>query len=265
MAAKKKKSSTSAWLLFWLAFIIAVTLLFVINRKKIEESLAVLKGLFSDTKTEAPAEGGKPETNVVTAVDTRQDKPPQSPQQPAAGQQAPKPDKPAETKPAQPAAPAKPAEPVKPATGQPAAAQPAAKTVTRQVYMIRLDNDGSVVASKTARSLPSSDSPMQDAVEAVIRGVTADEEKKGLLSLMPKNVKILSATVQGSTAYINFSEDFMYNTYGIEGYAGQLRQIVWTATEFSNVKDVQILIDGKRVDYLGEGIWMGSPLSRDSF
>ncbi|MDR0448242.1 MAG: hypothetical protein LBH07_06195 [Treponema sp.] len=39
--------------------------------------------------------------------------------------------------------------------------------------------------------------------------------------------------------------------------------MVLTATEFNNVKDVQILIDGKRVDYLGEGIWIGSPVGRN--
>jgi spore germination protein GerM len=74
----------------------------------------------------------------------------------------------------------------------------------------------------------------------------------------------LGAAIQGNTAYINFSEDFLFNTYGIEGYAGQIRQVVWTATEFASVKDVQILVEGKRVDYLGEGIWIGSPLDRNS-
>jgi spore germination protein GerM len=69
--------------------------------------------------------------------------------------------------------------------------------------------------------------------------------------------------VRGSTAYISFSEEFQYNTFGVEGYAAQLRQIVWTVTEFTNVSDVQILIEGRRVDYLGEGIWIGSPLDRD--
>jgi spore germination protein GerM len=83
--------------------------------------------------------------------------------------------------------------------------------------------------------------------------------------MIPHNTRILSATVRGSTAYISFSEDFMFNTFGVEGYVAQLRQIVWTVTEFPNVRDVQILIDGRRIDYLGEGIWIGSPISRQSF
>ncbi|MDR3124205.1 MAG: GerMN domain-containing protein, partial [Treponema sp.] len=68
-----------------------------------------------------------------------------------------------------------------------------------------------------------------------------------------------------STAYLSFSEDFQFNTYGVEGYIGQLRQIIWTATEFPNISDVQILIEGRRIDYLGERIAIGSPLGRDAF
>ena len=113
------------------------------------------------------------------------------------------------------------------------------------------------------RRIPVSDSPMTDALQALITGPNNEEKSKGLISLIPSNTRILSATVRGDTAYISFSEDFQYNTYGVEGYAAQLKQIVFTATEFPNIKSVQILIEGRRLDYLGEGIWIGSPLSRD--
>jgi spore germination protein GerM len=105
---------------------------------------------------------------------------------------------------------------------------------------------------------------MLDSLNALLAGPSAAERQRGLVSLIPRNTRILSATVRGATAYISFSEDFQYNTYGVEGYAAQRQQIVWTATEFSTVKDVQILIEGRRVDYLGEGIWIGSPISRES-
>ena len=104
---------------------------------------------------------------------------------------------------------------------------------------------------------------MTDTVRALITGPSNEEKNKGLITLVPQNTRILSATVRGDTAYLSFSEDFQYNTYGVEGYAGQLRQVVFTVTEFPNIKYVQILIEGRRVDYLGEGIWIGSPLSRD--
>ena len=146
----------------------------------------------------------------------------------------------------------------------PEAVQRTAELRERVLYFTHVDKDGSILRVKVNRRLPVSDSPLLDVLQALVVGPSADEKQKGLISLIPPGTRILYATVRGTTAYINFSEDFQYNTYGVEGYAGQLRQIVFTATEFSNVTDVQILVEGRRIDYLGEGIWMGSPLSRDS-
>jgi spore germination protein GerM len=105
---------------------------------------------------------------------------------------------------------------------------------------------------------------MLDVLQVLLRGPSLEEQQRDLISLIPQGTRVLSATVRGDTAYISFSEEFQFNTYGVEGYAAQLRQIVWTVTEFSTVTDVQILIEGRRVDYLGEGIWIGSPINRDS-
>jgi spore germination protein GerM len=105
---------------------------------------------------------------------------------------------------------------------------------------------------------------MVDSLQALLGGPNAEEQRRGMVSLIPQGVRILSATVRGNTAYINYSEELQFNTFGVEGYIESRKQIVWTATEFSNVKDVQILIEGSRVDYLGEGIWIGSPLGREN-
>jgi len=106
---------------------------------------------------------------------------------------------------------------------------------------------------------------MRDSLNVLLMGPSVEELNRGIINLIPQNTRILSAAIRGDTAYINFSEDFLFNTHGVEGYVAQLRQIVWTVTEFSNVSDVQILIEGRRLDYLGEGIWIGSPISRASF
>jgi spore germination protein GerM len=72
-------------------------------------------------------------------------------------------------------------------------------------------------------------------------------------------------TVKGDTATIDFSEQFRFNSLGIEGLRTQLRQVVWAATEFPTVSRVQVLIEGKHVDFLGpEGAAVDSPLGRDS-
>jgi len=158
----------------------------------------------------------------------------------------------------------KPATPTPPAKPQPEAPKPV-QTRDRNIYFTQIDKDGQILQSRVARKIPVSDSPLLDALNVLLKGPSADEISKGILNLIPQNTRILTATVRGNTAYVNFSEDFLFNTFGVEGYVAQLRQIVWTVTEFSNVSDIQILVEGRRLDYLGEGIWIGSPINRQSF
>jgi len=166
---------------------------------------------------------------------------------------------PSTTPPAQPPAPPSQPPPPPVQTSQPAA------TRERFIYFANINNDGQILQSRVTRRLPVSETPLQDVLNAVLAGPTAEELSRNILNLIPVNTRLLSATVRGSTAYLNFSEDFMFNTYGVEGYVAQLKQIVWTATEFPNIRDIQILIDSRRVDYLAEGILIGSPIGRTSF
>jgi spore germination protein GerM len=88
----------------------------------------------------------------------------------------------------------------------------------------------------------------------------------GLISLIPEQSKLLSVNIKNGTAFLNFSEGFRFNSFGLEGYNAQLKQIVYTATEFSNIDSVQIMIEGKIKEYMGtEGGYIGSPLSRSDF
>ena len=133
----------------------------------------------------------------------------------------------------------------------------------RTMYFINVDRDGTILRIKVNRSLPVTDSPLTDTLSALLAGPVPDEQDRGLITLIPEGTRIMNATIRGNTAYINLNEDFQFNIYGVEGYAGALRQIVWTATEFPNVLDVQILIEGRRIDFLGEGVWIGSPVTRE--
>ena len=304
-ASSNGQKKTHSWaILFWLAFTIIILGLFLFNREAITGSIQIIRNEIAAQKTpgkEKPPAG--PAEKIPPATPPAQPTPPPatpplavpvappaatSPAAQPVSQQSPASSKPApqpvntQPVPAQPAPSAK-AAPSPPA-GKPAApAQPAAQTPgqtpqaapqtsqgtqagrDRALYFIQVDRGGSILRVKVNRNIPVSDSPLTDVIQAMITGPNGDEKGKGLISLIPPATKILSATVRGDTAYINFSEDFQYNTYGVEGYAGQLRQIVFTATEFPNVTDVQILIEGRRHDYLGEGIWIGSPLNRDMF
>jgi hypothetical protein len=272
---RKKPAGKSLIYLFWFVFFVVILLLFIINWKTIRNT--VNNTGFVDRITrrtaEAPPESPEdavpaqedetPPVSVVVprpADDNAESLPPQSTEPEAP---APEPAAPLLTPAAEPVKPPEPAP--KPAVDTPKPA-PVPKTVERSVYFIKFDEEnGVILRTKVSRTLPVTDSPLLDVLNTLLRGPTAAEEKQKLRSLIPSGTRVLSATVRGSTAYVSFSEDFQFNTDGIEGYIAQLQQLVWTITEFSNVKDVQFLIEGRRVDYLGEGIRIGSPLSRNNF
>ena len=46
---------------------------------------------------------------------------------------------------------------------------------------------------------------------------------------------------------MDFNESFRFNPQGLEALNAQLRQVVYAATEFPSVKEVQVLIEGKKV------------------
>jgi len=265
MSAAVRKKAGGAWLLFWLVFLIGVTLLFMLNMERIKVTLSeadVLEKLFRKGIA-SPEEdaAGELERQIPELANGAAENPGFTREGSLAEQIVPsegsvQPGNSAELETQPPEGNTDLQSETAVGAGLPG------KTVTRSVYLMRVDSAGTILWTNVKRDLPASDSPLLDVLESLIKGPSAAEEKQGLISLIPKNVKIQNAAVRGNTAYISFSEDFLFNTYGMEGYAGQRRQIILTATEFSNVKDVQILIDGKRVDYLGEGIWIGSPISR---
>jgi len=134
------------------------------------------------------------------------------------------------------------------------------------IYWVRVDADGKLIPKSVTRLLPKSDAPMSDALQTLFAAPTVDELKQGVRTLIPPDTKLRSAWVKDGVAFINVSEEFQFNQYGIDGALAQLLQVVFTATEFSTVKSVQFLIEGQKKEYLGaEGVWIGSPLSRSSF
>jgi spore germination protein GerM len=246
-------------ILFWLVFAIFIFALFIYNREAVESGIQIVKDAFSSREI---ADAG--------TLEVKEQRPPET-QQPAGQQPV---AQPSVTQPAEPvkqpdsATPSVAQQPVQQSPQSQTAQNPQntqrpPETRERVLYFIQVDRSGYINRVKANRKLPVSDSPLTDVIQALIAGPDAGEKSSGLISLIPPATKLLSASVRGNTAYISFNEEFQYNTYGVEGYAGQLRQVVFTATEFPNVTDVQILIEGRRIDYLGEGVWVGSPVSRD--
>ena len=134
------------------------------------------------------------------------------------------------------------------------------------LYFVAIDADGTVIRKEIEKQLPYTKTPLTAAINTLLHGPEFSETERGYMSLIPQNVKLLSAVIENRVAVLNFSEDFLYNKFGVEGYLGQLMQIVYTATAFTTIDSVLFLINGEKQEYLGgEGVWIGTPLARSSF
>jgi hypothetical protein len=133
----------------------------------------------------------------------------------------------------------------------------------RAVFFMRVDSDGVLVRAQEMRQVQNSPSPLLDTVNTLLGGTTEVEKARGVTTLIPAGTVLINAAMRGNTAVLNFNENFMFNSYGAEGYLAQLRQIIWTATEFPGVRNVQFLVEGQRIDFLGDNIRLDQPISRE--
>ena len=139
-----------------------------------------------------------------------------------------------------------------------------ANTTKSKICFVALDSDGLVVRKEVSRSV-AKDSPLAEALKELLKGPSATEAKTGCQSYIPEGSKLLGITIKDGIATLNFNEEFQFNNYGPVGSNVQLMQVVYTATSFSTVKKVQFLIEGKKLDYLSEGVWVGSPRGRNDY
>ena len=262
---KKKKSSIGC--LFWIALILLVLVVFLFNRNTINnvlESTGFMKVLTEDNseKTGTPdievktVEQEKPDTgrsqketeDEVQVIEIVSKTKEQTAEEQDSGEQSVEEQKQEEE------------------NTRRQTVEPGKKMRNARLYFIDVDDQGVIRMKAVLRPVYYIDSPLTETINTLISGLLPSELNKELITLIPEDTKLLSVTVDGGTAYLDFNEAFRFNTLGSEGLKAQLQQIVFTTTEFSTVKNVQILIEGEKQDYLGpEGVYIGTPLNRNSF
>lgn len=235
----KKKSGLGC--LFWLALALLVVVVFLYNRERINRVLAS-SGLLA----------GKAEPEVTVRPEK---------QAPEPAVPTPRPDARAPSAPEVvirvPSAPPQ-------AGGDTAASTTQARVRKARIFFVQVSQSGDIALQGVIRSVPYTDSPLKETLVTLLDGQATQELSGGLLTMIPANVKLRNVTVKGSTAFVDLSDEFRFNSLGRDGLQAQVKQLVYTATEFSNVKSVQILVEGKQLDYLSsEGPYIGKPISRD--
>jgi germination protein M len=251
--------------LFYVALVLLALVIFLFNRGRVQE--VIEKTGF--TRLFEKKKGAPVEVVVAPPEQPRpgaQSQPGQTPaQQPGAAPDssaAPKEKPPVDVvvelvKPA--------ASPQKPAPGK-VQEPPPSRTRQARLFFIAVKPDGGIQLKSVIRPVKYTDAPLTSTLEALLAGPTPTEVNQGLMSLVAPEARLRGARVKDGTAYLDFSEAFRFNSLGKEGLSAQLQQVVYSATEFSTVKRVQILLEGRTADYLGpEGLFIGRPLSRESF
>ncbi len=100
---------------------------------------------------------------------------------------------------------------------------------------------------------------------ALLTLITKKPSSDKMESLVPEGTKVLGFKVdKDGTAYADFSKEIVkrgegsYNEFMLTG------SIVNTLTEFSEIKRVQILVDGKKVTSIGGYMDLEEPLERNT-
>lgn len=275
MADNKKKKNTKAGIIFWLIFAIAILIAFLIARGRISEVLdetGFFKEVMEDNSSFISDALKKTTQEIDTIIDILpQEKESvvdlQTTETSTENSEQEIPTSEEEKKPVTTAPPKIKTEDTL-TLAKPETTETPTNTVKTKLilYFVMIEGDGTVVRKEVSREIDKTKIPLTTSLKALLQGPTISELEKGTMSLIPEGTKLLSATITDKTAFLNFSDEFQYNKFGVEGYLGQLMQIVYTATSFSSIDSVQFLINGQKESYLGgEGVWIGSPLPRSTF
>ncbi|MFP4152036.1 MAG: GerMN domain-containing protein [Alkalispirochaeta sp.] len=271
MGKERSRKKSSFGVVFWIAAILLVLIIFLFNLPAIREVLTTtgfVEVVFEERDQDTPEDSVGPEDtgseeSVPLPAPDETEVDPDTPESPGATENE-SGDPTVSDEPDDPVVDADEEDPQEIVVEPPADPETESTERTRSVtlFFIRVTDDGRIVAEPVQRTIRFSGGPLTHAIQALISGPNAEDLNKGLLSLIPQGTELISARVSDGVAYLNFNEAFRFNTMGLEGYLAQMQQIVHTATVFSTVDAVQILIEGEQVDYLGgDGVYVAEPIT----
>lgn len=143
---------------------------------------------------------------------------------------------------------------------------PPVRSRISKLYFLRISESGKPELIPMERKITYRNAPLTETLKELLKGPTPQEREKGISTLIPQGTEIKKVYIRDGIAYIDLGESFRFNPFGAEGYQTQVRQIVYTVTEFPGIHGVQFLVEGRKLDYLSpEGVYIGKPLLRDSF
>jgi len=102
-------------------------------------------------------------------------------------------------------------------------------------------------------------------LESMLEGVTEDDVRLGLASAIPEGTTLNSVAIEGTTGVVDLSAEFAAGG-DAESARQRLAQVVYVMTQFPEVEDVSILVDGEALTAVGDaGVAVGGNLTRSDF
>ena len=140
--------------------------------------------------------------------------------------------------------------------------KPSKKDKESEIYFLT-ENGQKSALSTTKKEFRSSSDKFRSTMEALFSGPNGFEKIAGVYSEIPSDTKLLGIKEDANSYTINISEDFTQGG-GADSMKIRVKQLVTTAVQAADGKDVYLEIEGERVDYIGgEGIIILQPLQRN--
>lgn len=123
---------------------------------------------------------------------------------------------------------------------------PQGEVTSFKLFFANPEKGGSECAEKlysVNRRVPKTDQPLKVALEQLVSGPTTAESREGFISISTSG-KIKDVSIADGVAVINFTSEIDDGVAGSCGVSHITRPIAETVTQFPEVKEVKILVDG---------------------
>ncbi len=116
------------------------------------------------------------------------------------------------------------------------------ETIPRELYLI--DENGLVVSQTV--ELPKTDGVAKQVLEYLVEGGPVNQIlPSGFRAVIPQDTQV-SVNMKGTTVVVDFSKEF--TEYQAQDEMKILQAITWTLTQFENIQDVEIQVNGHKLE-----------------
>lgn len=135
----------------------------------------------------------------------------------------------------------------------------------RDTILYYKDNNGLLIPVMRKIQWPEGRGIAKEALSYMIDNQQNREDMAeiGLYPVIPNGTRILGMTIRDGLCKVDFSSEFL-NAGSKEAEENLIKSVVYTLTEFPAVSEVEFQIEGKNIENLRHGTYIGSILKREN-